>query len=80
MRPASHVLGLVNALLVATLIAGCGGGDGNSTKPVVRLEVEPTALLMTSAGQSQALKVRGFDADGVEVASPPLEQFHQARR
>lgn len=72
MRPASHVLGLVNALLVATLIAGCGGGDGNSTKPVVRLEVEPTALLMTSAGQSQALKVRGFDADGVEVVSPPI--------
>ena len=52
------------AVCVILSLAGCGGGDaplseGGSSPPqnttVARLEVSPSRVLMTSAGQSQAL-------------------------
>ena len=56
------------SLLVLPLLAACG-----STTPlpdqsrIARVEVTPGALLLTSAGESEQLVARAFDAAGNPV-------------
>lgn len=67
------------AALTALALSSCGGSDGETSggdpaaagglpvRPAARLEVAPAALMLTARGERQQLRVRAFDADGVEV-------------
>lgn len=62
-------------MAVIAVVAACGGNGGGASEspgPVVSIEVLPTALLVTGAGQTQVLKVRALDANGVVVPNAPI--------
>ena len=73
----------LGAYLVLAFLWGCGGsgGSGNAGPNIARVEVSPTAVLLTGTGQTQALTVRAFDRSGAEItgvdftyiSSRPLE-------
>jgi hypothetical protein len=50
-------------LLLVTALVACGGG-GSETGVPARIEIAPSAVLLTTPGQTKALQVRVFDADG----------------
>lgn len=56
-------------LVFAAWLTGCGNGGtpASGPGPVARLEVTPAAVVLRSASETMALKVRGFDARGVEI-------------
>jgi hypothetical protein len=56
---------------VLALLASCGNAS-EKPKAVTRLEVTPSAVLLTAAGESRKLTVRAYDASGAELPSPPL--------
>lgn len=73
----------IGAFFVVGILPACGGGDtsppsdpgtptGTTPGPVARLEVSPTSVVMTAAGEKRSLRVKAFDANGIEVPNPPL--------
>jgi alpha-tubulin suppressor-like RCC1 family protein len=65
------------SLLILVGLSACGGGGGSSgpgPEQVVlgRLEVSPSAALLTERGATQKLTVRAFDVSGREIPNPPL--------
>ncbi len=63
------------AFVVLAACGGDGGGAGGSSAvpaEVARLEVTPAAVMLTGPGQTRALTVRAFGADGGELPLPAL--------
>jgi alpha-tubulin suppressor-like RCC1 family protein len=54
------------------LLTACGGSGSDSPGPVTRLEVSPSAILLSSAAPTQTVKVRAFDTNGAEVTNAPI--------
>ncbi len=66
----------LSSVVFALTLAGCS--DDGDKKPIVhgqgplhRLQVTPAAVVLTSAQETATLKVRGFDANGIEVPILP---------
>ena len=58
------------AASLLALLAACGGGsDSDSPGSLARLEVTPASVVLSASGRSVPLTVRGFDANGVEIAN-----------
>jgi len=70
MTSTSNFRRLTRALLSTVLLAlaSCGGGETDTEpKRVARIEVSPSSVLLSAAGQVQALRVRALAEDGSEV-------------
>lgn len=64
---------LILSFVTVSFVSGCGcGATADQPGPLARLDVTPAALFFTEAGQTQALTVHGFDAEGRELKELPL--------
>lgn len=55
--------------VLALILAACGNITPPAQPKIARVEVSPTALLLTKAGESQTLSAKVFDDQGKELTS-----------
>jgi len=58
------------AFVLVALLASCGGGGSDPPAPVVRVQIEQTAALLTQVGASKQLSAVAYDAQDHVVDAP----------
>ncbi|MEK7747618.1 MAG: hypothetical protein AAB300_00880, partial [Nitrospirota bacterium] len=65
----------IGLILIIFVVSGCGGyveGDDNrsSDKPVAKIEIEQTDLLLSNVGDSKTLSAKAYDDQGNRLNAP----------